>query len=41
MGAGSRFFRGTERGFIHFHFVKKEETLRAAGGKLVAGLKCG
>ena len=36
---GSSFFREPEHRYIRFHFAKKEETLRAAGEKLVAGLK--
>lgn len=38
---GSSFFKEPEHRFIRFHFAKKEETLRAAGEKLVAGLKRG
>jgi len=38
---GSSFFREPEHRFIRFHFAKKEETLRAAGEKLIAGLKRG
>jgi aminotransferase len=38
---GSSFFREPEHRYIRFHFAKKEETLRAAGEKLVAGLKRG
>lgn len=33
---GSSFFREPEHRFLRFHFAKKEETLRAAGEKLVA-----
>ena len=36
---GSSFFREPEHRYIRFHFAKKEETLHAAGEKLVAGLK--
>lgn len=32
---GSSFFRGNENRFIRFHFAKKEETLIAAGEKLL------
>ncbi|MDQ8201736.1 aminotransferase class I/II-fold pyridoxal phosphate-dependent enzyme [Pelagicoccus sp. SDUM812003] len=32
---GSSFFREPERRFIRFHFAKKEETLRAAGERLL------
>ena len=32
---GSSFFREPENRFIRFHFAKKEETLRAAGERLV------
>lgn len=38
---GSSFFREPEHRYIRFHFAKKEDTLRAAGEKLVAGLKKG
>lgn len=38
---GSSFYRHPEHRFIRFHFAKREETLRAAGEKLVAGLKRG
>lgn len=38
---GSSFFREPEHRYIRFHFAKKEETLRAAGEKLVAGLRRG
>ena len=38
---GSSFFREPEHRYIRFHFAKKEETLRAAGEKLVEGLKRG
>jgi len=38
---GSSFYREPEHRFIRFHYAKKEETLRAAGEKLVAGLKRG
>jgi aminotransferase len=38
---GSSFFREPEHRYIRFHFAKKEETLHAAGEKLVAGLKRG
>ncbi len=38
---GSSFFREPEHRYVRFHFAKKEETLRAAGEKLVAGLKKG
>jgi aspartate/methionine/tyrosine aminotransferase len=31
----SSFFREPEHRFIRFHFAKKEETLRAAGERLV------
>lgn len=33
---GSSFFREPEHRFLRFHFAKKEETLRAAGERLVA-----
>jgi len=32
---GSSFFREPEHRFIRFHFAKKEETLHAAGQKLL------
>jgi aminotransferase len=32
---GSSFFREPEHRFLRFHFAKKEETLRAAGERLV------
>jgi aminotransferase len=32
---GSSFFREPEHRFIRFHFAKKEETLRAAGERLL------
>ena len=32
---GSSFFREPEHRYIRFHFAKKEETLRAAGERLV------
>ena len=32
---GSSFFREPENRFIRFHFAKKEETLRAAGERLL------
>jgi aminotransferase len=35
---GSSFFREPEHRYIRFHFAKKEETLRAAGERLVKGL---
>lgn len=38
---GSSFFREPEHRYIRFHFAKKEETLRAAGERLVAGLRRG
>lgn len=38
---GSSFYREPEHRFIRFHFAKKEETLRAAGEKLVEGLRRG
>lgn len=38
---GSSFFREPEHRYIRFHFAKKEETLHAAGERLVAGLKRG
>ncbi len=38
---GSSFFREPEHRYIRFHFAKKEETLRAAGERLVEGLKRG
>lgn len=36
---GSSFFREPEHRYIRLHFAKKEETLRAAGEKLVEGLR--
>jgi aminotransferase len=38
---GSSFYREPEHRFIRFHFAKKEDTLRAAGEKLVEGLRRG
>lgn len=38
---GSSFFREPENRYIRFHFAKKEETLCAAGERLVAGLRRG
>jgi aspartate/methionine/tyrosine aminotransferase len=38
---GSSFYREPEHRFVRFHFAKREETLRAAGEKLVTGLKQG
>ncbi len=38
---GSSFFREPEHRFIRFHFAKRAETLRAAGEKLVEGLRRG
>ncbi|MFZ4593009.1 MAG: aminotransferase, partial [Verrucomicrobiaceae bacterium] len=32
---GSSFFREPEHRFIRFHFAKREETLRAAGERLL------
>jgi aminotransferase len=32
---GSSFFRDPEHRFVRFHFAKKEETLRAAGERLL------
>ena len=32
---GSSFFREPEHRFIRFHFAKKEETLKAAGERLL------
>lgn len=37
---GSSFFREPENRYVRFHFAKKEETLRAAGERLIA-LKAG
>jgi aspartate/methionine/tyrosine aminotransferase len=31
---GSSFFRDPEHRYVRFHFAKREETLRAAGGRL-------
>jgi aminotransferase len=36
---GSSFFREPEHRYIRLHFAKKEQTLRAAGEKLVEGLR--
>ena len=36
---GSSFFRHPEHRYIRFHFAKKEQTLHAAGQKLLTGLK--
>jgi len=38
---GSSFYREPEHRFIRFHFAKKEDTLRAAGEKLLEGLRRG
>jgi aminotransferase len=38
---GSSFFREPEHRYIRFHFAKKDETLKAAGEKLLAGLTRG
>lgn len=38
---GSSFFREPEHRFIRFHFAKRAETLRAAGEKLIEGLRRG